>query len=132
VRLTARSLARAERALSGSGTRASLLSFSVMHPMSNEAGGVGGREMAPTSSDHDVGPDPVIGAGIALLGIFLMGVGGAQNAHYLFNFGVLVAVLGAVLFVLFVTVTALKQRRALDSSRSSSSAGSSEPADPPR
>lgn len=79
----------------------------------------------------DVGPDPVIGAGIALLGIFLMGVGGAQGAHYLFNFGVLVAVLGAVLFVLFVSVTALKQRRALarDSRASSAEGGSAEPRD---
>lgn len=80
--------------------------------MSDEAGGAGGG-LAHATSENDVGPDPVIGAGIALLGIFLMGVGGAQGAHYLFNFAVLVAVLGAVLFVLFVAVTALKQRRAL-------------------
>lgn len=81
--------------------------------MSDEAGGAEGARLSRASSDMDVGPDPVIGAGIALLGIFLMGVSGAQGAHYLFNFAVLVAVLGAVLFVLFVTVTALKQRRAL-------------------
>ncbi|AUX25274.1 hypothetical protein SOCEGT47_058180 [Sorangium cellulosum] len=80
--------------------------------MSDEAGGAGGG-LARATSENDVGPDPVIGAGIALFGIFLMGVGGALGAHYLFNFGVLVAVLGAVLFVLFVAVTALKQRRAL-------------------
>ncbi|WP_437965435.1 hypothetical protein WMF04_38235 [Sorangium sp. So ce260] len=79
--------------------------------MSNEAGGVQGSGLSRATSEN-AGPDPVIGAGIALLGIFLMGVGGAQGAHYLFNFGVLVAVLGAVLFVLFVTLTALKQRRA--------------------
>ncbi|HTN86987.1 MAG TPA: hypothetical protein VL242_24985 [Sorangium sp.] len=85
----------------------------MSHPMSNEAGGVQGGGLSHATSENDVGPDPVIGAGIALLGIFLMGVGGAQGAHYLFNFGVLVAVLGAVLFVLFVTLTALKQRRAL-------------------
>jgi Flp pilus assembly protein protease CpaA len=56
----------------------------------------------------------VIGAGVTLLGIFLMGVGGAWDAHYLFNFGVLTAVTGAILFVLFVTLTALRQRRSSD------------------
>jgi len=58
------------------------------------------------------GPDPVIGAGITLLGIFLMGTGGARDAHYAFDFGVLTAVLGAVIFVLFVALSAMKQRRA--------------------
>jgi hypothetical protein len=104
----------------------------VTHPVSNDAGGAEGAGLAPLGSDGDVGPDPVIGAGIALLGMFLMGVGGAQGAHYLFNFGVLVAVLGAVLFVLFVTVTALKQRRALgQASRSSIPDSGVEPAEPP-
>jgi hypothetical protein len=98
--------------------------------MSDEAGRAEGGRLSSASSDTDVGPDPVIGAGIALLGIFLMGVGGAQGAHYLFNFGVLVAVLGAVLFVLFVAVTALKQRRALArDSRASSSAEGAEQRD---
>jgi hypothetical protein len=100
--------------------------------MSNEAGRAAGGRLASGSSDHDVGPDPVIGAGIALLGIFLMGVGGAQNAHYLFNFGVLTAVLGAILFVLFVAVTALEQRRALGhASRSSTSEASADSKEPP-
>jgi hypothetical protein len=58
------------------------------------------------------GPDPVIGAGVALLGIFLMGTGGATDAHYVFDAGVLTAVVGAVVFVLFVALSALKQRRA--------------------
>ncbi|WP_437671737.1 hypothetical protein [Sorangium sp. So ce131] len=93
----------------------------MSHPMSDEAGGAQGGGLSHATSENDVGPDPVIGAGIALLGIFLMGVGGAQGAHYLFNFGVLVAVLGAVLFVLFVAVTALKQRRALSASSRTSS-----------
>jgi hypothetical protein len=84
--------------------------------MSNDAGRAHGGPLASPSSEKDVGPDPVIGAGITLLGIFLMGVGGAAGAHYLFNFGVLIAVLGAVLFVLFVTLTALQQRRALEHS----------------
>ncbi|WP_437955815.1 hypothetical protein WME76_30595 [Sorangium sp. So ce119] len=92
--------------------------------MSNEAGGVQGGGLSHATSENDAGPDPVIGAGIALLGIFLMGVGGAAGAHYLFNFGVLVAVLGAVLFVLFVALTALKQRRALGAASRASSAES--------
>lgn len=57
------------------------------------------------------GPDPVIGAGLTLLGIFIMGVAGAANAHYAFNVGTLVACVGAVVFVLFVAVSALKQRK---------------------
>lgn len=58
------------------------------------------------------GPDPVIGAGIALLGILVMGTAGALDAHYAFDAGVLFAVAGAALFVLFVALSALKQRRA--------------------
>lgn len=56
------------------------------------------------------GPDPVIGAGLTLLGIFVMGVAGAAGAHYAFNVGTLVACIGAVVFVLFVALSALKQR----------------------
>lgn len=80
--------------------------------------GVGG-EPAYAGDDGDgdnAGPDPVIGAGITLLGIFMMGTGGARDAHYVFDFGVLVAVLGAMIFVLFVALSAMKQRRALQAS----------------
>ncbi len=59
------------------------------------------------------GPDPVIGAGITLLGIFLMGTGGAADAHWVFDFGVLTAMLGAGIFVLFVALSVMRQRRAL-------------------
>jgi hypothetical protein len=58
----------------------------------------------------------VIGAGLALLGIFLMGIGGARDAHYVFNVGVVIAVVGAIVFVLFVALSALKQRSALTES----------------
>ena len=76
--------------------------------------GVGGEPAyAGEESDGDgAGPDPVVGAGITLLGIFLMGTGGARDAHYVFDFGVLIAVLGAMIFVLFVALSALKLRRA--------------------
>lgn len=65
-----------------------------------------------TESTTGKGPDPVIGAGLTLLGIFIMGVAGAANAHYAFNVGTLVACVGAVAFVLFVALSALKQRKA--------------------
>ncbi len=77
--------------------------------------GVGGQ---PLDDDGDgpgasaEGPDPAIGAGITLLGIFLMGAGGAREAHYVFDVGVVTAVLGAATFVLFVALSAMKQRRA--------------------
>ncbi len=57
------------------------------------------------------GPDPAIGAGITLLGIFIMGMGGARDAHYVFDFGVLTGVVGAGVFVLFVALSAMKQRK---------------------
>ena len=89
--------------------------------------GVGGEPAyAGDESDGDgAGPDPVIGAGITLLGIFLMGTGGARDAHYVFDGGVLVAVLGAATFVLFVALSAMKQRRA-------ARLAENEPPQPPR
>jgi hypothetical protein len=81
----------------------------VTHSIGDEVHPVKGSETAPA---RDVGPDPVVGAGISLLGIFLMGTGGASDSHYLFDAGVGIAVLGAGIFVLFVTLSALKQRAA--------------------
>ena len=77
-----------------------------------ETGDALGDDRPAQSSTEDAGPDPVIGAGIALLGIFLMGTGGARDAHYEVDVGVDMAVVGAVVFVLFVALSALKQRRA--------------------
>jgi hypothetical protein len=57
--------------------------------------------------------------GLVIVGILVMGIG-AANAHYLFNFGTFVAVLGAVLFVAFVTLSTFRmnqQRAALAASR---------------
>ena len=71
------------------------------HPLDGEKGG---------GSHGPEGPDPAIGAGITLLGIFLMGTGGARDAHYVFDAGVVTAVLGAATFVLFVALSAMKQR----------------------
>jgi hypothetical protein len=71
---------------------------------------LGGENQGPPHAAE--GPDPAIGAGITLLGIFLMGTGGARDAHYVFDVGVLTAVLGAATFVLFVALSVMKQRRA--------------------
>jgi mannose/fructose/N-acetylgalactosamine-specific phosphotransferase system component IIC len=60
----------------------------------------------------DVGPDPVVGAGITLFGILMMGVSGAADAHYAFDLGVLTAVAGAGTFVVCVALSAFKQRQA--------------------
>ena len=68
-----------------------------------------------TSAHHELtprseGPDPVIGAGVALLGIFVMGLAGSRDWHYVFNAGTFVAIAGAAIFVLFVALSAMKQR----------------------
>jgi hypothetical protein len=78
-----------------------------MSDVPESPGPTGPTETKPSSS----GPDPVIGAGLTLAGIFVMGVAGAADAHYAFNLGTLVACVGAVVFVLFVALSALKQRK---------------------
>jgi hypothetical protein len=90
----------------------------VTHPMGQSAGSLQSGDALDAdrpaqSSREDAGPDPVIGAGIVLLGIFLMAAGGARDAHYVFDGGVVLAVIGAIVFVLFVALSALKQRRVL-------------------
>lgn len=78
----------------------------------SEAPETAGPTGTPETKPSREGPDPVIGAGMTLAGIFLMGVAGAANAHYAFDVGTLVACVGAVVFVLFVALSALKQRKA--------------------
>lgn len=79
--------------------------------MTDSIGDQGGDGAGGGASADKSGPDPVIGAGVTLLGILLMGLGGARDAHYVFNVGVLTAVLGAGTFVLFVALSAMKQRQ---------------------
>jgi hypothetical protein len=62
------------------------------------------------AQNRDEGPDPVIGAGLVLFGIFVMGLAGSRDWHYVFNAGTLVAIIGAAVFVLFVALSAIKQR----------------------
>ncbi len=71
----------------------------------------------PTQSSNDdlerdpPGPDPVLGVGLVILGVFIMGVAGAATAHYIFNLGTLIAIVGAVIFVAFVTLSTYRQTR---------------------
>ena len=78
---------------------------------------VAANDSKPTrSSDNDLerdppGPDPVLGVGLVILGVFIMGVAGAATAHYIFNLGTLIAIVGALLFVAFVTFSTFRQSR---------------------
>jgi hypothetical protein len=82
------------------------------------AGGAGAEQEEREDKAKAEGPDPVIGAGLALFGIFVMGLGGARDMHFVFNAGMFVAIAGAAVFVLFVALSAMKQR----SSRNTKSA----------
>jgi hypothetical protein len=64
-------------------------------------------ELGPSRAE---GPDPAIGAGLTLFGIFIMGLGGSSNLHYVFNAGSFIAIAGAAVFVLCVALSAMKQR----------------------
>lgn len=58
---------------------------------------------------HDAkhGPTPLLGAAIALTGMFLMG--GARAPGALFQLGALTAVLGSGLFVLLLALSAMRR-----------------------
>lgn len=58
------------------------------------------------------GPDPIVGVGLVIVGILIMGISGAATAHYLFNFGSLIAMVGAVLFVTFVALSTYRKKKA--------------------
>ncbi|HHH28191.1 MAG TPA: hypothetical protein ENK57_07580 [Polyangiaceae bacterium] len=57
----------------------------------------------------DLGPDPVWGVGLFVVGLLVMGVGGAMTWHYVFNVGEAILLLGAVVFLLFVAISSQKQ-----------------------
>jgi hypothetical protein len=58
----------------------------------------------------DVGPDPVWGLTVGIVGLVVMAVGGAGNWHWTFNIGEGVMLLGAFVFFYCVAATHLKQR----------------------
>ncbi|MFO0550843.1 MAG: hypothetical protein U0271_20810 [Polyangiaceae bacterium] len=55
------------------------------------------------------GLDPVIGLGLIILGVLVMGIAGASTQHYLFNAGTAIALLGAMIFVVAVALSALRE-----------------------
>jgi hypothetical protein len=73
-----------------------------------------GAKKWASSNIHEEGPDPVVGVGLVIVGILIMGIGGAATAHYLFNFGSGIAILGAVLFVLFVALSTYREQAFAD------------------
>lgn len=56
------------------------------------------------------GPDPVIGVGLFAVGLLIMATGGAFTWHYVFNVGEGILLLGAVIFLVNVTLTSHRQR----------------------
>lgn len=55
-------------------------------------------------------PDPVVGIGLVILGVLVMGIAGAATLHYVFNIGTAIAIIGAVVFLVSVVLSSLKER----------------------
>ncbi len=77
-------------------------------------------EPAPPSPDPEKGraakvkkepPDPVIGIGLVVLGVLIMGIGGAATLHYVFNAGTAITIVGALVFVISVAMSSLGDRK---------------------
>jgi len=66
---------------------------------------------ADASSPAKEAPDPVIGIGLVILGVLVMGVAGAATLHYLFNIGTAIAIVGAIVFIVCVAMSSLKDRK---------------------
>lgn len=58
---------------------------------------------------EDVGPDPVWGMALFVVGALTMAIGGATTRHILFNVGAGVLLAGVVVFVACVAITSHKQ-----------------------
>ncbi len=61
----------------------------------------------------DVGPDPVWGFGVFLVGMITMAVGGAFTRHWVFNIGETLLLLGVGIFVGCVAITSHRQEHLL-------------------
>ncbi len=57
----------------------------------------------------DVGPDPVWGVGLFVLGVIVMATGGATTRHYMFNVGEGILLIGVAVFVGSVALTSHRQ-----------------------
>ncbi|NUP09522.1 MAG: hypothetical protein HOW73_26050 [Polyangiaceae bacterium] len=66
---------------------------------------------AEASSANDDAPDPVIGIGLVILGVLVMGIAGAATLHYVFNIGTAIAIVGAIVFLVCVAMSSLKERK---------------------
>jgi hypothetical protein len=58
---------------------------------------------------RDAGPDPVWGVCLGVFGLLNMAVAGALTKHWWFNFGEAFMLLGAVVFLGCVAITAARQ-----------------------
>ena len=68
------------------------------------------QPQAPPEPTEDVGPDPVWGLGLFIVGLLIMATGGAMTWHYTFNVGEGILLLGVVVFLASVARTALLQQ----------------------
>jgi len=59
----------------------------------------------------DVGPDPIWGMAVFVVGVVVMAAGGAGNWHWTFNVGMGTLLLGVVIFTVFVGIVAVKLDR---------------------
>jgi len=57
------------------------------------------------------GPDPVVGVGLVILGVLIMGIAGAATLHYVFNIGTAIAIVGAIVFLVSVALSSLRQKK---------------------
>lgn len=89
---------------------------STAFPRSDIVAAIVSTKPSPTASatpgeqpKADVGPDPVYGVALGVLGLMMMAVGGAATFHYVFNVGEGLMLLGAVVFLGCAVVTHFKQ-----------------------
>lgn len=76
---------------------------------STGAGKSAGAGKSVGEGGGDLGPDPVWGVGVGIVGLLIMAVGGAATWHWVFNVGEAIMLIGAALFLGAVAVTSLRQ-----------------------
>lgn len=62
-------------------------------------------------TERGPGPDPVVGVGLVILGVLIMGIAGAATLHYAFNVGTAIAIVGAIVFLVSVVLSSLRQKK---------------------
>jgi hypothetical protein len=63
--------------------------------------------------NQDVGPDPVWGLGVFIVGLVTMAIGGATTRHWVFNIGEGTLLIGVVLFVAAIAITSHRQEHVI-------------------